>query len=166
MIMTNDPEIGLLILHSSLFSRLVVIYTHVATSALRSSTNLCITLLVVRAEVDADTVDTMPLILRVSEPLALEDVPQMPSAVVAHNLRAHHTKTWIGSLAHCAWDSIPEGRPPAARIEFVVRFVQRCLAARAGIHTSVRVVLIVCAGTGSFGALLAQDAELLYNKVR
>ena len=46
--------------------------------------------LILRAEVDADTVDTMPLVLGVAESLALENVSQVTSAVVANNLGPHH----------------------------------------------------------------------------
>jgi hypothetical protein len=65
----------------------------------------------------------MPLVLWVSKLLALEDMSQMPTAVVAHNLRPHHTKTRVGSLTNCAGDGIPECRPSAARVKLVVGLV-------------------------------------------
>jgi hypothetical protein len=120
-------------------------------------------LLVLSAEVDADAVHAMPLILGVPEPLALEDMPKMAPAVVAHNLRPHHAETRIRSLADCARDCIPEGGPAAARIKLVVRLVEGCIAAGARVDAGVGVVLVKGAGAGRFGALLAEDAELLYD---
>jgi hypothetical protein len=103
----------------------------------------------------------MPLVLGVSKALALEDVPKMSAAVVAHNLRPHHAHCAIGPLAHSARHSVPEGGPAAARVEFVVRLVERRLAAAARVDTGVGVVLVEGAGPGRLGALLAEDAELL-----
>ena len=103
----------------------------------------------------------MPLVLWVSKPLALENVSQVSSTVIAHNLRAHHTEARVRSLADGAGNGIPERRPPAARVELVVGLVQRRLAALAGVDARGRVVLVECAGARGLGALLAQDAELL-----
>jgi hypothetical protein len=113
--------------------------------------------LVLWAEVDTDAVHAMSLILRVVELFALEDVPQMSSAVVAHNLRP----PTVRSLFDGTGEGVPEGGPPAAGIELVVRFVERRIAALAGVDAGFRVVLIEWAGTGVFGALLAEDSELL-----
>jgi hypothetical protein len=113
------------------------------------------------AKIDADAVDTVPLVLGVSKLLALEDVSQMPPTVVAHNLCAHHAQPAILLLAHGARHRVPECGPPAARVEFVVRLVQRRVAPAARVDTRVGVVLVVGAGAGHLGAFFAEDAELL-----
>jgi hypothetical protein len=121
--------------------------------------------IVLRAEVDADTVDTVPLILGVSKPLALEDVAQVSSTVVAYNLGPHHAEAGVGLLPNGAWHGVPECRPPASRIELVVRLVQWCVAAGASVDAGIGVVLVEGAGAGHFGALLAEDAKLLCHVV-
>jgi hypothetical protein len=113
--------------------------------------------LVFRAKVDADTVHTMPLILWISKPLALENVPQMSAAVIAHNLRPHA----IRLLSNRARHSVPESGPAAARVKLVVCLVERRVAARTAVHAGGRVVLIKFAGSGVFSAFLAQDTKLL-----
>jgi hypothetical protein len=80
-------------------------------------------LLLLRTKVDADTVHAMPLILWVAKLLALEDVSQMPAAVVTNNLRPHHTQTRVGSLANGTRNGIPKRRPSTARVKLVVRLV-------------------------------------------
>jgi hypothetical protein len=130
---------------------------------------LCIqslALLILGTKVDADTVHAMPLILGVAKPLALEDVAQMTSAVVAHNFRPHHAQAGIWSLANSARYCVPKGRPSTARVKLVVRLVERCIAAGARIHARIGVVLVVCARAGHFCALLTEDAELLCDSVR
>jgi hypothetical protein len=66
------------------------------------------------AKIDADAVDTVPLVLGVSKLLALEDVSQMPPTVVAHNLCAHHAQPAILLLAHGARHRVPECGPLGA----------------------------------------------------
>jgi hypothetical protein len=102
----------------------------------------------------------VPLVLGVSKALALEDVPKMSAAVVAHNLRPHHAHCAIGPLAHSARHGVPEGGPATARVEFVVRLVERRLAAAARVDAGVGVVLVEGAGPGRLGALLAENSEL------
>jgi hypothetical protein len=109
-------------------------------------------------KVDTDTVHTVPLILRVPKPLALENMPQMPTAVIAHNLRP----SAIRSLANRVGHGVPERRPSAARVELVVRFVERRFARGARVDAGGRVVLVVFAGAGVLGTFLAEDAELLW----
>jgi hypothetical protein len=82
----------------------------------------------------------------------------MPSAVVANNFRPPA----IRSLPDGIGKRVPEGGPPAAGIELVVCFVERRVAALAGIDAGFRVVLVEWAGAGVFGALLAKNAELLW----
>jgi hypothetical protein len=102
----------------------------------------------------------MPLILGVPKLLPLENMSQMPSAVITHNLRPHHAERGIGFLPHSPRHSIPERRPSAPRVELVIRFVQRRVASRARVDACVWVVLIVCTAAGWLGALLAENAEL------
>jgi hypothetical protein len=47
-------------------------------------------LLLLRAKINTYTIHTMPLILRIAEPLPLKDMPEMASAVITHNLCPHH----------------------------------------------------------------------------
>lgn len=103
----------------------------------------------------------MPLILRVSESLALEDVPKMASTVVANNLGPHHSQARVGLLPHSIGECVPESWPSAARVELVVGFVERCRAPGAAVNACIRVVLVELAGPRRFSALLAEDAELL-----
>jgi hypothetical protein len=107
----------------------------------------------------------MSLILRVPEPLALEDVSQVPTAVVAYNLRPHHAQTRVRLLSNRVGECIPERRPSTPRVELVVRLVQRRVAAGTLVDASVWVVLVELAGTGHLGALLAENAELLCHTV-
>jgi hypothetical protein len=119
-------------------------------------------LLILGAKVDANTVHAMPLVLGVSKALALENMPEMSAAVVAHNLRPHHAHCAIGPLANSARHSVPEGGPAAARVEFVVCLVERCLAAAARVDAGIGVVLVEGTGPGRLGALLSENAELLW----
>jgi hypothetical protein len=109
-------------------------------------------------KVNTNTVHTVPLILRVPKPLALENMPQMPTAVIAHNLRP----STIRPLPNRVGQGVPERRPSAARVKFVVRFVERRFACGARVDAGGRVVLVVFAGAGVLGSLLAEDAELLW----
>ena len=103
----------------------------------------------------------MPLILWVTESLSLEDVSKMTTAVIADNLSPHHAQARVRSLTDGAWNSVPECRPPAARVELVVRFVEGRVAAGACVHAGIRIVLIVLARAGHFGPFLAENTELL-----
>ena len=87
----------------------------------------------------------MPLILRVSEPLSLEDMPKMTTAFVAHDLRPCHAESRIILLSYSSREGIPKGRPSAAGVEFVVRFVERCITRAAVVDAGVGVVFIVFA---------------------
>jgi hypothetical protein len=61
-----------------------------------------------------------------------------------------------------ARNAVEVGRPAAAGAEFVGGAVQWGRAAGAGVDARVRVVLVVFAGAGGFGAFLAEDAELFW----
>lgn len=102
----------------------------------------------------------MPLILWISKLLALEYVSQMSSAVVAHNFYPHHAQPRVGLLAHCARYCVPESGPAAARVELVVGFVERRVAATACVDAGSRIVLVELTGAWHFGSFLAQDTEL------
>jgi hypothetical protein len=119
-------------------------------------------LLLLRAKVDADAVHAMPLILWIAKLLALEDMPQMPTAVIAHNLRPHHAHSRVRPLSDRAGHGVPECGPAAARVELVVGLVQWRVAAGARVDAGVGVVLVEFAGAGGLGAFFAQDAELLW----
>ena len=121
--------------------------------------------LILRGKVDRNAVYTMPLVLWIAKSLALENMSQVTSTVVAYNLRPHHAKTRVRLLSDGAWHGIPEGGPSAARVELVVCFVQRCVASGARVNARVGIVLVVCAGAGHLSTLLSEDAELLYGQV-
>lgn len=61
---------------------------------------------------------------------------------------------------HGARDAVEVCGPTAARLEFVGCLIQGGVAAGAGVDTVGRVVLVVFAGEGGFGAFFAEDAEL------
>jgi hypothetical protein len=103
----------------------------------------------------------MSLVLGVAESLPFEDMSQVATAVVAYNLRPHHSQAGVFALAHGVGNGIPECRPSASRIKLMVRFVERRVAAGAGIHARGRVVLVVFARAGHFSAFVAEDSELL-----
>jgi hypothetical protein len=104
----------------------------------------------------------MPLIRGRRVPLTLKHMSQMASTVTTHNLRSFHPKRPVRVPRHGSRDGVEEGGPAAAGLEFLVRGVQRCVAAGAGVDALVRVVLVELAGEGGFGALFAEDAELFY----
>jgi hypothetical protein len=89
----------------------------------------------------------------------------MPAAVVAHNLGPHHAQTGIGPLSNSVREGVPEGGPPAPRVELVVGLVERRFASRARVDTSVGIVLVELAGAWRFSAFLTKNAELLCARV-
>lgn len=109
-------------------------------------------------ELEADAVNAVALIRGGREPLALEDMAQVSSTGIAHNLDP--VAVGIRVSSNSSGDRIKESRPATARVELGRRGVQGCLAARTRVHALVR-VLVVLARVGSLGALLAQDTELL-----
>lgn len=115
-------------------------FLHQALSGITSRTHG--SLLGLRRKVDTDTVDTVPFILGISKPLTLEDVSQVPAAVVAYDFCPHHTQAWVRPLPNGVGECVPESWPSAARIEFVVRFVQGRLASGTRVDAGVRIVLV------------------------
>lgn len=104
----------------------------------------------------------MPLIRRRREPLTLKHMAQMPTAIGAHNLRAHREEGPVLVALYCAGNAVKVGGPAAAAAELVRGFVEGRFAAGTGVHALGRVVLVEFTGAGCFGALFAQDAELLW----
>jgi hypothetical protein len=85
---------------------------------------------------------------------------QMPATVAADNLCPLHAEGTICMSCDCSRNGVIVGRPAAARLEFVVRFVEGRIATGAGVDTRVRHVLIVFTSAGSFGALLTKNSKL------
>lgn len=75
----------------------------------------------------------MSLIRWRREPLALEDMSQMTSAVRAGDFNAGHTEAPVLVPRYRARDTVEIGRPPAARFELVGCFVEGGVAACAGV---------------------------------
>lgn len=86
---------------------------------------------------------------------------QMPAAIGAHNFRPHREHGPVLVALHCTRDAVKVGRPAAAAAELVRGFVQGRFASGTGVDALGRVVLVKFTGAGGFGALFAQDAELL-----
>lgn len=104
----------------------------------------------------------MPLVRRRRVSLALEHMSQVASAVAANNLRPLHAESAVCVPCDGARDCVEESRPAAAGLELVLGRVDGRVAAGTVIGAGARGVLIVLAGEGRFGALLAEDAELLW----
>lgn len=102
----------------------------------------------------------MPLIRRSRIPLALENMPQVPPTVTAGNLRPLHAKRAIRMPGDSPRDGIKVSRPAAPGLELLVRRVEGCMAACAGVDALGWVVGVVFACSGPLGAFFAKDAEL------
>lgn len=86
----------------------------------------------------------------------------MATAVGTHDLDAAHADSPILNTLHGSRDAVEVSRPAATGLELGVGCVQGRVAAGARVHALVRVVLVVGAGAGGFGAFLAEDAELFW----
>lgn len=104
----------------------------------------------------------MPLVSRVGEALALEDVAQVAAALGAHDLDALHEHGVVLVAHDGAGDAVEVCRPAAAAAELVVCLVQRRLAACARVHALLGVVLVKLAAAGRLGALLAENTKLIF----
>lgn len=102
----------------------------------------------------------MPLISLPPEPLPLKHMAQVAPTIRTYNLRPQHPQGAVLETLHGAGDGLEIGGPPAARVELLVRRVQRRGAAGAGVDALGRVVLIVLASAGTLRVALAEDAEL------
>lgn len=78
------------------------------------------------AEVQRHRVDTVPLICRRRISLALENMTQMSTTVIAHNLNPLHAKRAILIPSNSARNGIEESRPAAPRLELVGGLVEGC----------------------------------------
>jgi hypothetical protein len=87
-------------------------------------------------------------------------MPQMPTALCAHNLRPRHAKRAIRVPHNRARHRIEERRPAAARLELVLCGVEGRVAGGAVVGAGGGRVFVVFAGAGGFGAFFADDAEL------
>src|SRR5581483_7391212 len=104
-------------------------------------------------------VDAVPLPRRLGP--VVEDVPQVPLAARAQDLRALHEEAPVG--AHhdrVRLDRLPEARPAGPRLELRLRAEQRRAAPRAAVHALVLAV-VVLAGEGALGSVLPEHAVLL-----
>ena len=97
-----------------------------------------------------------------SLPYPLEDVPLVPVAVGAPDLRAHHPARGVLDPHQRPGHLGVEGGPAAARVELGLCLVQLGAAAGAVEGALFRVELVVLSRAGGLGARLAQDVELLF----
>jgi hypothetical protein len=102
----------------------------------------------------------VPLIRRGGIALPFEDMAQMATTIAADDLCSLHTYCAIRMSRHSAWNGIEVRGPTTARLELVVRFVERRIAACAGIDSSIGHVLVVFTGAWGFGAFFSEDSEL------
>src|SRR5947207_205392 len=116
--------------------------------------------LIFGTKLQADTINTMPLIRRRWVSLSLEHMAQMTPTICAYNLRPLHSKSLVRISLHRSGNSVEERRPTAPRREFVICLVEGCVAGGAGVDAVAGHVFVEFTGVGSFGALLADDAEL------
>ena len=89
----------------------------------------------------------------------------MSSALATYNLGSCHSKRAVGMPRHSARDSIKVRRPATARLEFMSGFIERSIAAGAGVDAARGHVFVVCAGVRGFSAFLAEDAELFCGRI-
>lgn len=117
--------------------------------------------LVLRGEIQADTVHTMSLIRRRLEALTFEYVTQVTTTVCAHNLGACHAECAILMASYGAGDAVEIGWPATARTELVVRLVKGSIAAGAGVDTLGRGMLVVLTRARGLSSLFSKNTELL-----
>jgi len=118
--------------------------------------------LLIITEVDADTVDTVPLIRRRRVTLALEHVSQMTATIATHYLRPRHAECTVRVPSYSSGHSIEESWPSTSTLELVLRGIEGCIAADAVISSLARSVFVVFASEGGFGSLFAEDSELFW----
>lgn len=63
---------------------------------------------------------------------------------------------------HSAGDAVEVCWPSAARLEFVIGFVEWRIAASASVDTSLRLVFVIFSSKGGFCAFLAEHTELFW----
>mmetsp|Transcript_8945 Transcript_8945/g.22909 ORF Transcript_8945/g.22909 Transcript_8945/m.22909 type:complete len:216 (-) Transcript_8945:137-784(-) len=111
---------------------------------------------------DGDGVHAVPGVGGGLEPLALEDVAQVPITLAADNLDAH--AVGVGNLLDGPRQAIVEGGPAAAGVELGLALVKGRVAPRAAEHAVLGVELVVLAGAGVLGAFHSKDSELLVSQ--
>lgn len=84
----------------------------------------------------------------------------MPATVGTHNLGSNLAKPAVLLPHNGAGNGIKEGRPATARVELGSALVERGVAAHTRVYAG-GAEFVVDAGAGTFGALFAEDAELL-----
>lgn len=105
----------------------------------------------------------MSLVGRGIVALALENVAQMAVTVGTDHLSSGHSQSLVDIELQSARNGLVESRPSTRASELGHGRVQRSVAA----STVVGAVVergIVLAGVGTFGALLAQNTELLWRQ--
>lgn len=107
-----------------------------------------------------DGIDTMPLIRRRVVTLTLEHMAQVPAAVSTDDLRPLHAERAVCMSGDGAGNAVEIGWPSTARFEFMVGGVERRVASGAVVATARRLVLVVLASEGGFGAFFSENAEL------
>lgn len=95
------------------------------------------------------------------ESFAFEYVPQVSAAGVAKNFDA--TAVGVRHLFDCTGNFIVKTRPATARIEFVLRAVQRCIALAAKISTS-SFEIIIFASKRPLGSFFQDDVGFFRTK--
>lgn len=113
-------------------------------------------------KLQTNAIDTMSLIRRRRITLSLEDMAEVAAAVRTNDLSPLHAKAAVCMAGHGARDTVEVSGPAAARFEFVVRLVQRRIAAGASVDTGRGHVLVILASEGRLGAFFSEDAELFY----
>lgn len=96
------------------------------------------------------------------EPFAFKYVSQVSAASVAQNFYA--TAIGVRHLFDCTGDFVVKTRPAAARIEFVLRAVQRCIALSAKIGTC-SFKIIIFARKRPFGSFFQDDVGFFWIKL-
>jgi hypothetical protein len=96
------------------------------------------------------------------EPLALENMAKVTTAIGAHNLRPRHAQGAVFMASDGAGDAIKISWPAAVGVELLLGLVQGCGTSRTGINALLRVVLVELAGARGLGTFLSQDTELLW----
>jgi hypothetical protein len=90
---------------------------------------------------------------------------KMTTAVATNNLGALHAKCVVHMALHSSGNGVKVGRPATARLELVVRRIERGIASSAIINALGRVMGVIFSCTGSLGTLLAEYTELLCIRV-
>lgn len=99
--------------------------------------------LILRREIQTDTIDTMAFVRRGGEALTLEDVAQMTATVRADDFNTRHPQAAVFVASHGPRDAVEVGGPSTAGLELRVGLVEGCVAPRTGVDTFAGVVLVV-----------------------